>query len=78
MSMTKITGEQIAAKNNEFFHFAEYADYHHAMAQHAAALSNNNQLHPAMAQIPMLSAAGLNLTVSGTHSESDGILLGRE
>lgn len=35
------------------------------MAQHAAALSNNNQLHPAMAQIPMLSAAGLNLTVSG-------------
>ncbi|KAI1308636.1 High mobility group protein B3 [Halotydeus destructor] len=41
----------------------EYADYHHAMAQHAAALSNNNQLHPAMAQIPMLSAAGLNLTV---------------
>lgn len=36
------------------------------MAQHAAALSNNNQLHPAMAQIPMLSAAGLNLTVMGT------------
>lgn len=74
----KVT-EKIAAEiKNEFFHSAEYADYHHAMAQHAAALSNNNQLHPAMAQIPMLSAAGLNLTVSGTHSESDGILLGRE
>lgn len=33
------------------------------MAQHAAALTNNTQIHPAMAQIPMLSAAGLNLTV---------------
>jgi adenosine deaminase len=45
---------------------AEYADYHHAMAQHAAALSNSNQLHPAMAQIPMsqMLSAGLNLTVS--------------
>lgn len=44
---------------------AEYADYHHAMAQHAAALSNSNQLHPAMAQIPMsqMLSAGLNLTV---------------
>lgn len=47
--------------------FTEY-DYQHAMAQHAAALSgHNNQLHPAMAQIPMLQAAGLNLTVS-THA----------
>lgn len=36
------------------------------MAQHAAALGHNNQLHPAMANIPMLSAAGLNLTVSFT------------
>ena len=35
------------------------------MAQHAAALSNSNQLHPVtMSQLPMLSAAGLNLTVS--------------
>ncbi|KAJ6223768.1 hypothetical protein RDWZM_002313 [Blomia tropicalis] len=44
---------------------SEYADYHHAMAQHAATI-NANQLHPTMAQIPMsqmISATGLNLTV---------------
>ncbi|KAF7493556.1 High mobility group protein B3 [Sarcoptes scabiei] len=45
---------------------SEYADYHQAMAHHAATL-NANQLHPAtMTQIPMsqmISATGLNLTV---------------
>jgi len=44
---------------------SDYADYHHAMAQHAATI-NANQLHPTMAQIPMsqmISATGLNLTV---------------
>ncbi|KAH9530124.1 hypothetical protein DERF_003954 [Dermatophagoides farinae] len=44
---------------------SDYADYHQAMAHHAAI--NANQLHPAtMAQIPMsqmISATGLNLTV---------------
>lgn len=41
---------------------SEYADYHHAMAQHAI---NTNQLHPTMT-VPMsqmISAGGLNLTV---------------
>ena len=44
---------------------SEYADYHHAMAQHAATI-NASQLHPTMAQIPMsqmINATGLNLTV---------------
>lgn len=43
---------------------SEYADYHQAMAHHAAI--NANQLHPTMTQIPMsqmISATGLNLTV---------------
>lgn len=45
---------------------ADYTDYHHAMQHAAHALTNNNQLHPAMAQIPMsqMLSAGLNLTVS--------------
>lgn len=41
---------------------SEYADYHHAMAQHI----NTNQLHPTMTQIPMsqlMTTGGLNLTV---------------
>jgi len=37
-------------------------DYNQLAAHHAA-LNNTHQLHPAMAQIPMLQAAGLNLTV---------------
>jgi len=54
---------------------AEYADYHHAMAQHAAALSNSNQLHPAMAQIPMsqMLSAGLNLTVSSANMNQNSV-----
>ncbi|KAM7306529.1 hypothetical protein ISCGN_010232, partial [Ixodes scapularis] len=39
-------------------------DYHHAMAQHAAVVSaaGGGQLHPAMAQLPML-PTGLNLSM---------------
>ncbi|KAH7936944.1 hypothetical protein HPB49_006504 [Dermacentor silvarum] len=42
---------------------ADY-DYHHAMAQHAAVVSaaGGGQLHPAMAQLPML-PTGLNLSM---------------
>ncbi|XP_054163024.1 uncharacterized protein LOC128960890 isoform X2 [Oppia nitens] len=44
----------------------EYADYHQAMAQHAASLANSNQLHPTIGQLQMqqMLSSGLNLTVS--------------
>jgi len=43
----------------------EYADYHQAMAQHAASLANSNQLHPTIGQLQMqqMLSSGLNLTV---------------
>ena len=47
---------------------AEYADYHQAMAQHAASLANSNQLHNigqlGQIQMQQLMSSGLNLTVS--------------
>ena len=47
---------------------AEYADYHQAMAQHAASLANSNQLHGigqlGQIQMQQLMSSGLNLTVS--------------
>jgi high mobility group protein B3 len=46
---------------------AEYADYHQAMAQHAASLANSNQLHNigqlGQIQMQQLMSSGLNLTV---------------
>ncbi|XP_064489308.1 high mobility group protein DSP1-like isoform X2 [Ornithodoros turicata] len=48
---------------------ADY-DYHHAMAQHAAVVSaaSSGQLHPAMAQLPML-PTGLNLSMSSAANQ---------
>lgn len=55
-------------RESTFSFSLEYADNYHAMAQHAQTISNSHHFQPlTMSQIPMLSAAGLNLTVPQHH-----------
>lgn len=64
-SRGKYFGQQLDdwRQNSELYSKKDY-DYHHAMAQHAAVVSaaGGGQLHPAMAQLPML-PTGLNLSM---------------
>ena len=56
---------------------AEYADYHQAMAQHAANLANSNQLHNigqlGQIQMQQLMSSGLNLTVSSANMNQNSV-----
>ena len=56
---------------------AEYADYHQAMAQHAASLANSNQLHGigqlGQIQMQQLMSSGLNLTVSSANMNQNSV-----
>ncbi|XP_049528700.1 high mobility group protein DSP1 isoform X2 [Dermacentor silvarum] len=65
-SRGKYFGQQLDdwRQNSELYSKKADYDYHHAMAQHAAVVSaaGGGQLHPAMAQLPML-PTGLNLSM---------------